>query len=277
MKNIALTIACWNRPQYFQQLMSSLEANILELENVDIHLFVDGGIDKFTGEPVADKQKIQENISIFQKAILPNKTLHARSLNVSIAIHQFEMMQMLTSVYDKIIFLEDDVVVSPNFVGVMKCLLKQYEKDPKIFSISSGFKPLCKPEDVEGHKDKLKLSEGHFWAEAMWSEKWRKIVPLLEKYMEIVSEKPYKQRDHQRIKNLFSTTGRAMPATSQDNAKDWAIYLSGMKRARLIVNRSTGIGDEGFHSTKEKLAHSGDGHNKIYVFDNEKRLNFTLI
>lgn len=277
MNKVAIGIACWNRPQYFSQLLSSLEANLLDLENVDTHLFIDGDICAFTGEQKTDKKLIYENISLFQKALIPNKTMHVRSLNVSVAIHQFEMMKMLTSIYDKIIFLEDDVVLSPNFVAVMKQLLNQFENDEKIFSISSGFKLMCKPTETEQYKDAIKSSEGHFWAEAIWTKKWNKILPRLQQYMDIVYQKSYMQRDHGKIKTLFENGGRVMSATSQDNAKDWAISLSGMTRARLVVNRATGIGDVGVHSTHEKLKKFGDGHNKIYVFDDEKKMKFRVI
>lgn len=277
MNKTAIAIACWNRPDYFTQLMTSLEANLLEMEDVDTHMFIDGDICALTGEMRTDKQLIYQNIQIFQKALIPNKTMHVRSLNVSVAVHQFQLMQMLTPIYDRIIFLEDDVVVSPNFVGVMKKLLDQFENNNDVFSISPGFKLMCKKEEVEEYKDAIKFTEGHFWAEAIWTKKWNKILPRYEQYIKIVSEKPYKERDNQRIMKLFRDHGRAMPATSQDNAKDWAISLSGMKRARLIANRATGIGDTGFHSTPEKLKHSGDGHNPIHVFDNEKTFNFRII
>lgn len=277
LNKTAIAIACWNRPEYFRQLMMTLESNLLEMEDVDTHMFIDGDICAFTGEQRTDKKLIYENISIFQKALIPNKTMHIRSLNVSVAVHQFQLMQMLTPIYDRIIFLEDDVVVSPNFIGVMKALLEQFENDESVFSISPGFKLLCKKEEVEKYKDALKFTEGHFWAEAMWTKKWNKILPRYQQYMDIVSQKAYVNRDHQRINKLFIDHGRKMAATSQDNAKDWAISLSGMKRARLIANRATGIGDSGVHSTPDKLKHSGDGHNPIQVFDNEKMFNFRLI
>jgi len=67
-------------------------------------------------------------------------------------------------------------------------------------------------------------------------------------------------------------------ATSQDNAKDWAISRTKMKRARFIINRATGVGNEGVHSTAAKLARSGDGHNQIYILKDERLIdNFRIV
>lgn len=272
---IGLAIACWNRPQYFSQLIMSLEENILEFKNVESHLFLDGNQCAFNGNMTTDQKLIDECAKTWEKSIIPNKYLHKREWNVSIAINQFELMQMMTSVYEKIIFLEDDVIVSPNFLLVMKSVLDQYHNDEQIFSVSPGFKLLCNPKDQETilkNYDAIKMGEGHFWAEATWSYKWKRIVPHLKKYMEIVYQSPYKDRNNQKIRRLFVDGGRGMPATSQDNAKDWAISLSGMKRARMVVNRATGIGDIGIHSTKQKLMHSRDGHNTIPVDPREKSI-----
>lgn len=277
MNKTALAIVCWNRPDYFSKLITSLESNLDDLSDVDIHLFVDGDICAFTGERMTDKEPIYKNISIFQNALLPNKFLYTRTLNVSVAIHQFQMMQMLTPIYERIIFLEDDVVVSPNFVVLMLKALDQFNNDDRIFSVSPGFKLMCKPGEEELYRDALRFTEGHFWAEAIWSKRWRVILPRLQEYMDIVSTRAYRQRDNQKINALFSRYGRTMSATSQDNAKDWAISVSGLKRARFMVNRATGIGEEGLHSTKEKLRKSGDGFNKIQVFDDDKKLKFRII
>lgn len=92
-------------------------------------------------------------------------------------------------------------------------------------------------------------------------------------YYNIVKDSPYKQRDEGAIKNLFSNGGIKMITTSQDQGKDWAIMKTGMKRVRLIVNRATGIGDYGIHSTPAKLKQTKDGHNKIYAFEEELMIN----
>jgi len=264
---IAIGIISWNRPQYLKQLIKTLEAN--DCSGIDFHLFQDGSVCKFTGNKATEPNKITESIKIFHESKLPNKHSHIRDKNVSVAINQFEAMNFLSSNYDKFIFLENDVIVSPNFILIMKRLLNQFEKDKRVACISPGLRLLCKEDKVKENLDRLVFKRGHFWAEGCWAEKWKIIEKEYLAYYNIVKDGPYRKRDEMAIKNLFGNSSIKMITTSQDNGKDWAIIKTGMKRARLVVNRATGIGDWGIHSNPEKLKVTKDGHNKIYAFKEE--------
>ncbi len=264
---LGIGIISWNRPEYLKQLIESLYNN--NLKDCHFHLFQDGHTCKFTGNQITDPKKINESIKVFLDSKLPNKNYNIRNENVSVAINQFEAMQVLSRKYKYFIFLENDIVVSLNFIEVMKKLLKQFEKDKKIACISSGFRLLCKKENIENNLDKLIFKRGHFWVEACWSKKWKIIEKFYMPYYNIVKEKPYPKRDENKIKELFRSNGAKMLATSQDQGKDWAIGQSGMKRIRLVVNRATGIGNNGIHSTPAKLKQTGEGHNPIYAYKEE--------
>jgi len=267
---IGIGIISWNRPEYFSQLVKSLEKN--DLQETEFHLFQDGACCKFTGERFAKETDILRNVEIFKQAQFPKKYFHVRSENASVAINQFEAMQFLYNNYEKFIFLEDDIIVSPNFIVIMKKLLDQFEKDDEIACISPGFRLFCKEPEVKKNLDKLKIINGHFWAEACWAKKWQEVEREYMKYYNLVKKEPYRKRKHGLINKLFSDSGYPMPATSQDNGKDWAIRMAKMKRARLVVNRATGIGDYGIHSTPEKLAKGLDGHRKIFDFKQELKI-----
>lgn len=264
---IGIGIISWNRPNYLKQLLDSLEKN--DLSNCDFHLFQDGLNCKFTNKEQTNVENINKSISVFDKSKLPNKEFHIREKNVSVAINQFEAMNFLSLHYDKFIFLENDVIVSPNFIVIMKKLLKQFEHDKKVACISPSFRLHCKQDKIEKNLDRLFFKRGHFWAEACWAKKWIKIAKEYMPYYNIVKNRPYRKRDEGAIKKLFSNSGIKMLTTSQDQGKDWAITKSGMKRAKLVVNRATGIGDKGIHSTPEKLKQSKEGHNKIYAYKEE--------
>jgi len=264
---IGVGIVSWNRPQYLKELLSSLEKN--ELDDLDFHLFQDGHICKFTGVEKTKESLIKESVKLFEKSKLPNKKLHMQKKNVSVAINQFEAMRFLMTNYEQFIFLENDVVVSKNFFGLMKRILTQFEDDGQIACVSPGFRRKCYEEDTDYFANKLMLTDGHFWAEACWSKKWKLVEDEFMAYYNIVQHRPYNQRNDVAIKALFKRSGIKRAATSQDNGKDWAILKSGMRRARFIVNRATGIGDHGIHSTPAKMKKMGDGHNSIYEFEDE--------
>lgn len=261
---IGIGIISWKRHYYLKQLIQSLKKN--NFEDTEFHLFQDNNVCKFTKNVVAEKKEIYESINAFVRSNLPGKTVHIQDHNVSIAINQFEAMEYLSSHYERFIFLENDIIVSENFIPLMKGLLEQFKDEEEVACISPGFRLLCKSEDVEKYKDRITYSEGHFWVEGFWAERWKRIKGHYLRYYNLVKDKPYKQRPEAEIKALFASTGIKRHTTSQDNGKDWAIIKSGMKRLRLVVNRATGIGDYGFHSTPKTMAKYRDGHNKVYDF-----------
>ena len=267
---LGVGIISWNRPDYLKQSIKSLEKN--DLSDTHFHLFQDGFVCKFTDKVVAEAEDISCSIKLFHDSKLPNKNYHIREKNVSVAINQFEAMQTLYKNYKYFIFIENDTIVSPHFILIMKRLLKQFEHDKRVACISPGLKLLCKEDKVKENLDRVIFKKGHFWAEGCWAEKWKIIEKEYMAYYNIVKDKPYRKRNEREIKQLFSNSGIKMLTTSQDNGKDWAIIKTGMKRARLVVNRATGIGDYGIHSTPAKLKATRDGHNKIYAFDKELKI-----
>ena len=270
MEKLGIGIISWNRPKYLKRLIESLEKN--DLIDTHFHLFQDGHVCKFTNNQVAKPEDISQSIKEFFDSKLPNKNYHIRDKNVSVAINQFEAMQTLCEKYERFIFLENDVIVSPNFIVVMRKALKQFESDKTIACISAGLGLLCKESKVKENLDRVIFKRGHFWAEGCWSSKWKIIEKRYVDYYNLVKDDQYRKRDEVAIRNLFGNSGIKMITTSQDNGKDWAIMMTKMKRARLIVNRATGIGDYGIHSTPAKLKQSNDGHNKIYAFDEELKI-----
>lgn len=264
---IGVGIVSWNRPQYFKELIKTLETN--NLSDLEFHLFQDGSICRFTGQVVTDAKLITQCIQIYDSSKLPAKHFHIQEKNVSVAINQFETMEFLSKNYEYFIFLEDDIIVSPNFFVLMKRLLEQFKDNKNIACISPGFRLYCKPDRIKENLDKLTLIQGHFWAEAFWSDRWLRVKERYLTYYNLVDKQPYPKRPHQTIKELFARTGFKASTTSQDQGKDWAIKMAGLQRVRMVVNRATGIGDYGIHSTPEKLKKTCDGHNKIYVFPEE--------
>ena len=119
---LRIRIISFNRPDYLKQLIKSLEKN--DFSDTCFHLFQDGFICKFTDKKVAKPKDIGDSIKIFYSSKFPNKNYHIRDKNVSVAINQFEAMQVLCKNYKYFIFIENDVIVSPYFVSIMKKLLK---------------------------------------------------------------------------------------------------------------------------------------------------------
>lgn len=272
---IGIGIASWNRPYYLKKVLSALVKN--DLSDTEFHLFQDGAICRFTGERLTDDNLVKENIDIFKKSSLPRRQIHWRQENVSVAINQFEAMRFLSRAYDYFIFTDDDVIVSPNYIALARKLFKQFEKDKKIACISPNFRLFCDNEQVDKSIDKLAIFGGHFWLEAFWSEKWKKIEKYYLMYYNIVKNFEYRHPHlyEDKVRLLYKKSGYPSETTSADKAKEWAIKMAGMIRLRLVVNRATGIGKYGFHShpkdtvLESENKYNEDWDNKIYCSDKE--------
>ncbi len=75
--------------------------------------------------------------------------------------------------YEKVIVLEDDLIVSSDFLNYMNSALDFYEKDNKIWSIS-GYSP--KIPSLKTYKEDLYLSpRASSWGWATWKNRWETV------------------------------------------------------------------------------------------------------
>lgn len=270
MKKLGICVVAWNRPKYLKQTLESLKAN--DLTDTKVYLFQDGHTCKFTGTQLTPSKTIEKSVETFRE-IFPKGAIHLQKENVSVAINQYDALTLMAQAHEQFIFLEDDVLLSPHYIQLMRILDKQFADDDRIASISPSFRAYCERKEWQDNEDKLILENGHIWAELYWSDKLRKVLDIYLSYYSMVKDKPYKARPHGQIRQLFEDSKFSYAkVTSQDMGKDWAVYMTGMKRARMKVNRATGIGDVGFHSTPQKMKRLMDGHNEVYVSDTELKI-----
>ena len=262
-------IIAWNRPKNLRRLLESVVKN--DLRDLEFHLFQDGNVCRFRGVETTFQIAIQKSIATFQEFKLPRNTLHIRQENVSIAIHQYQALQFLSSNYDKFILIEEDTEISPYCLVLLTNALEWAKKKPEIASISPGFKKLG--EDPK----KIKLCNGHAWIEAFWSDRARKVLKEYQPYYDMVKYDYYKNRKDAEIFKFFKDNGFNGLASSQDNGRDYAVFKAGMTRARFVLNRATGTGLEGFHSVPEKAIKHGEFNTEIYISEEDKNLKEFII
>jgi len=262
---LGVAIISFNRPHYLQQLVGSLEKNTC-LESTDFHFFQDGAVNKFSGRKAAQPNQIRLAVQCAEAARLPCKSVHVRRENVSIGIHQFEAYEWMTRRYDVVLVLEDDVVVSPHYLRIMRVLFDCVSGRNDVFSASSNFVRACPADDIQRFLSKASLANGHWWGEIFAAKRWARIRPHFMEYFDLIRGIDYAQRPHAKILELFSRRGFGGKATSQDAGKDLAVMRAGMQRARLVVNRAIYIGRQGTHCDPALYDRSGWGCQEPYVF-----------
>lgn len=280
MYNLKLGIGLisYDRPHYFSQLIASLEKQTY-LEETDFHLFQDGAKNKFSKRYGAYKKHIQFSIDEFNNSKLPNKKAHIQNLNIGNAINQFQAVEYLSQNYEYFMIIEDDVILSTNYLRLIRILIDQYLKeDNKIFSLGLSFQRLCHLEDINYNLNKVALKNMHWWAECWRSKNWHKIRPYFLEYYKFVSHCDYMRRDTVAIKKFFNSHGFYIPQTSQDAGKDFALFKTKMQRLTTVVNRGFYIGEVGIHFRPQTYKKYRLGEMKPYEFENDKIIEgFELI
>lgn len=262
---LGIAIMAYNRPAYLARLLETLAQN--DLTDCDVHLWQDGPL-----EP-EDNAAVDASAAAFEAAPLPRKTLHRNDFNLCCAAQRYQLMPWMAARYETFLCLDNDIVLSPYAVTHLKTLLAQYAADPRVGSVSPGFKLECPAGQQDDYRDKVILTRGHFWCEGYWTAKWTRLWGWYEQYYDRVKHLPYRAIGDatQAITHWNRSLGlddyTANP--SSDVALARALILSGYQRLRLVVNRATGIGDHGLHCTPGLLAQLGAGHQPLYTWPDE--------
>ena len=121
----------FNRPDALKKTIASL-LNNEEAKFSDLFVFVDGPRKGKAGE----KEKV-EAVKEFVKTIKGFKSLHCTfsEQNKGLADSIIGGVSQVINQYGKVIVLEDDLVLMPNFLNFMNQGLDYYEKNQKVMSV----------------------------------------------------------------------------------------------------------------------------------------------
>jgi len=115
----------------------------------------------------------------------------------------------------RVIVLEDDLVVSPNFLDFMNASLDHYEQDGRIFSIAGYSLPMTGFED----RDVYFTLRGSSWGWATWRDRWEKVDWTVSDFQDL-----NRSRSLQRAFNRMGSDLTAMLRKQHHGVIDsWAI------------------------------------------------------
>lgn len=197
MEYAPIVIFAFNRVDVIQTLVKTLQANP-EAKDSDVYVFVDGARQSHEGE--ADKVK---NVQEYVKSINGFKSLQYKfsDTNKKLAPSIIAGVSEVISKHGRCIVLEDDLILSNNFLAWMNQCLDKYYNNPEVFQIS-GFTPsvLKKGEDLG---DVLFTGKAHSWGWATWKDRWEQVDWGMT-YWDEFSRNKSMQKD-------FATIGNEMP------------------------------------------------------------------
>lgn len=170
MKTYApIIIFAFNRLDSLKATISSL-LNNEEAGESELFVFVDGARPSKEGET----EKVRA-VQDYVKTISGFKRLEYvfSPANKGLGASVIQGVSEVINKYGRAIVLEDDLVLSKNFLSFMNQGLERYEKEQKIFSVCGYSNKVKIPEDYS--YDTYFCTRSSSWGWATWSDRWNSV------------------------------------------------------------------------------------------------------
>lgn len=154
----------YNRPSHTRQTIEALLANPLAKDS-DLYIYSDAPKNHEAEEKVSEVRKYIHTITGFK-----NINIIERRKNFGLSDNIIDGVTTIVNRYEKIIVLEDDIVVSSAFLEYMNHALNYYENQKKVWCINA----YCLPTDYKSIGINYFFTrEVNCWGWATWKNRWQ--------------------------------------------------------------------------------------------------------
>ncbi|MBN1185523.1 MAG: glycosyltransferase [Bacteroidales bacterium] len=251
----------YNRLEHVKETLNSLLENELSIES-ELFIYSDGPKNDIDLLKVKSVRKYLETISGFKTIQIIEKKINNGLAN-SVITGVSEVLQK----YPKVIVVEDDLQVSPDFLSFMNSALDFYADSPEIFSISGYNFPIKIPAN---YKNDVYLSyRASSWGWATWCDRWDKADWEVKDYQEFKKDRTAQHLFNRGGEDLTPMLHKQMKGIIDSWAIRWAYSHYKNNSYCLYPNRSfvnnIGMDNSGKHAKKSERYIS----NLAVSFDNK--------
>ncbi len=260
-----IAILSFDRPEYLREVLTSLRVQTDERDRIT--LFQDGAWNPYSARKKADPANIQACVELFRR-IFPWGEIAASEQNLGIAqnYERAELELFGRARAPCALFLEDDLVLSPNYLAVTRMLLELAQREKRIAYVSAyGDFWASREEQEKRRRELIHMHEN--WGFAMSREAWLEERPFRRQYLELLAGRDYTERDDARIRAFYRARRWTVNVTSQDCARWIASIELNKVRLTTVPCHARYIGRRGVHSTKQ--AYDRAGFAKTVIFDGQ--------
>lgn len=161
----------YNRADMIENLLVSLEKNA-NVEKMDLYIFLDVPDKKNHRDKRYSEQVINYVSNYKEKSKFKKVKVQIADEHKGLAMAVISGVTKVINKYGKVIVLEDDLVVSNDFLDYMQRGLEFYKYHHKIWSIGGHCFEIKKLEKYE--KDVFLLPRVESWGWATWKNRWNK-------------------------------------------------------------------------------------------------------
>ncbi len=183
--------------------------------HTEIFLYIDGPKDQIDENAV---NKVKEYTSkLKDQSWFLNLKIKYQERNRGLAESVIAGITEIINQYGKVIVLEDDIIVTSDFLLFMNGALDAFQNDGKVWSISTN--TLSNHKIKASHEDILWTYRGECWGWASWADRWNKVDWEVSDYNEFINNK--------KCQRVFNHGGRDMTQLLQmqhdGKINSWAI------------------------------------------------------
>lgn len=174
--------------------------------------------------------------------------------------------------YDKVIVLEDDLIVSDDFLNYMNEALKFYKDDKKVWSIS-GYGPDM--ECLKSYNEDIYLSpRGSSWGWATWKDRWDSIDWDIQDWDDFKKDKKAIEKFNLGGNDMYKMLELQMLGKIDSWAIRWC-YNQSIKNMYTIYPKKSKIINDGF--SDDKGTHNSGSYTKLVNKIDNSKITFQQI
>lgn len=246
MELAPIALFVYNRPEHTQKTIESLLKN-KEAAQSYLYIFSDGA--------KSEKQKHRvEQVRTYIRGVVGFKQVYIteRKKNTGLAKSIISGVSEVIAKYKKVVVLEDDLIVSPNFIRYMNDCLKVYRNDNRIFSISAYCAPIEIPDDYP--HDVFLFRRINSWGWATWQNRWEKVDWMVNDFEDFITDR----KTTEKFNRGGEESSIVLLWQMQGKINSWAIrfYYSCFKNNGMnvypVLSKVKNIGADGSGSHVEK-------------------------
>lgn len=183
MNYAPIVVFGFNRPDALKNTISSLLRN-KEAKDSDLFVYVDGPRIGKDGE----REKVKE-VKEYVKSISGFKSLRYTfaEKNKGLADSIIGGVSEVINQYGKVIVLEDDLVLMPNFLNFMNQGLEFYENNQSVMSVCGYTCKVNAPKDYL--HDAYFFTRSSSWGWGTWKDRWEKVDWKLDDWDSVVANR----------------------------------------------------------------------------------------
>ena len=218
-----LAIFVYNRPAHTTRLLTSL-LQCRRIEECSIHIYCDGQNPTSPAAPIEATRRIVREWADFNRAHVAVQQVN-RGPDIAIS----EAVSDLCSRFGRVIVVEDDLELSPDFIDYMLQALDIYQDAENVYQISGFMFPVKN----RPRPDAFFLNLTTSWGWSTWARAWKSFTWEATPYLDMVKDSATRRRYNFGASYPYA---EMLEQQVQEGALTWDImWWSAVFRANALV------------------------------------------